>query len=138
AQIRSTGGGGGGVGFAVPVDSVKRSLAELKSSGHVAYAYLGVSTEQLYPQLAQRLGLSVQHGALVATVDGGGPAKKAGIQAGKGKITFQGAKDIPSGGDVIVSVDGRPVSQAADMTVIIGMTDPRATVTLGMVTGHSR
>ena len=138
SQIQSTGGGGEGVGFAVPVDTVKRSLAELKSSGHVAYAYLGVSTEQLYPQLAQRLGLSVQHGALVATVDGGGPAKKAGIQAGKGKITFQGAKDIPSGGDVIVSVDGRPVSQAADLTVIIGLKNPGDKVTLGVVRGHSR
>ena len=65
SQIQSTGGGGEGVGFAVPSDAVRRSIAELRAKGHVDYAYLGVTTQDLYPQLSQRLGIPAQHGALV-------------------------------------------------------------------------
>ena len=64
-------GGGVGIGFAVPVDAVKRSVAQLRAHGSVAYAYLGVLTEDLFPQLAQRLGLGVSHGSLVRSVASG-------------------------------------------------------------------
>src|SRR4029079_9094227 len=83
SQIESTGGGGEGVGFAVPVDTVRRSLSELRSKGHVDYAYLGVSTQELYPQLAEKLGIPVERGALVASVEAGGPADNAGIETGE-------------------------------------------------------
>src|SRR5205823_1250952 len=107
SQIQSTGGGGEGVGFAVPIDTVKRSLSQLRTKGTAAYAYLGVQSQDLYPQLARRLGVGVLQGALVAKVESNSPAASAGITAGKGKIEFQGAKSIPSGGDVIAKVDGR-------------------------------
>jgi S1-C subfamily serine protease len=137
SQIQSTGGGGEGVGFAVPVDTVKRSIDQLRATGHVNYAYLGVSTQQLYPQLAQRLGLAAQHGALIATVEAGGPAAKAGLQAGKQKITFEAQKDIPEGGDAIVAVDGKPIVQSADLTNIIGLKNPGDKVKLDVVRGKS-
>jgi S1-C subfamily serine protease len=138
SQIQSTGGGGEGVGFAVPVDTVRRSVDQLRRTGHVSYAYLGVSTQELYPQLAQRLGLASQHGALVGTVEPGGPAAKAGIVAGKTKITFEAQRGIPTGGDAIVSVDGRPIVQAADLTDIIGLKNPGEKVRLGLVRGRAR
>ena len=97
SQIESTGGGGEGVGFAVPVDTVRRSIGQLREDGHVEYAFLGVTTQELYPQLAARLGFPTEHGALVASVDPSGPAAKAGIVPGKGKVEFQGQKDIAQG-----------------------------------------
>jgi S1-C subfamily serine protease len=138
SQIESTGGGGEGVGFAVPVDTVRRSLGELRTKGHVDYAYLGVSTQELYPQLADRLGLPVKHGALVASVEPNGPAAKAGIEAGKGKVEFQGQKDIPQGGDAIIAVDGKPITQSADLPNQIGLKSPGDTVRLTLLRGNDR
>jgi 2-alkenal reductase len=138
SQIESTGGGGEGVGFAVPVDTVRRSLGELRTKGHVDYAYLGVTTQELYPQLAQRLGFPVEHGSLVASVEPGGPAAKAGIEVGKGKVEFQGQKGIPEGGDAIVAVDGKPLTQSADLPNLIGQRSPGAKVRLTVLRGSSR
>jgi S1-C subfamily serine protease len=138
SQIESTGGGGEGVGFAVPVDAVRRSLGELRTKGHVDYAYLGVTTQELYPQLAQRLGIPVQHGALVANVEPAGPAAKAGLQAGEGKISFQGQKDIPQGGDAVVAVDGKPLTQSADLPNLISLKSPGDKVRLTILRGRVR
>jgi S1-C subfamily serine protease len=135
AQIESTGGGGEGVGFAIPVDAVKRSIGELREQGQVDYAYLGVSTEELYPQLARRLGFDTDDGALVATVEDGGPADDAGVLAGAGKTEFQGQKDVPTGGDAIVGIDGKPVHSAADLTNVIALKDPGDKVKLDLLRG---
>ena len=138
SQIESTGGGGEGVGFAVPVDTVRRSLDELRAKGHVDYAFLGVTTQELYPQLADRLGIPAEHGALVTSVEPDGPAAKAGIEAGKDKIEFQGQKDIPKGGDAIVAVDGRPLTQSADLPNLIGLRGPGDKVRLMVLRGDKR
>src|SRR5258708_3243149 len=69
AQIRSASGGPAGIGFAVPIDSAKRSLRQLRATGHVAYAYAGIQTEDLTPSLAHRLGLPTSFGALVDAVN---------------------------------------------------------------------
>ena len=65
AQIKSESGGGEGVGFAIPVDAVRRSLDELRARGRVSYGYLGVSSLVLWPQAAERLDLAVRDGAVV-------------------------------------------------------------------------
>ncbi|MDX6664187.1 MAG: hypothetical protein QOG68_393, partial [Solirubrobacteraceae bacterium] len=90
SQINSSSGDNTGVGFAIPIDSVKRSLDELRATGHADYAYLGVSSSSLYPQLAAKLGLPVDHGAILAQVVPGGPADKAGLRAGHSTVHFQG------------------------------------------------
>ncbi len=77
-QIKSTSGGGEGVGFAVPVNVVKRSLDMLREEGEAAYAYLGVSSVALYPQLVERFDLDVEKGAWVQTVSPGTPAERGG------------------------------------------------------------
>jgi S1-C subfamily serine protease len=138
SQIESTGGGGEGVGFAVPADAVRRSLRELRAKGHVDYAYLGVTTQELYPQLARRLGLPSPHGALVTKVESGSPAADAGIQAGEGKVSFQGQKDIPQGGDAIVAVDGKPLTQSVDLPNVISLRSPGDKVRLTVLRGSSR
>ena len=138
SQIKSSSGGGEGVGFAVPVDTVRRSLDSLRETGKVAYGFVGVSASPLYPQLARRLGLPVERGAMVASVEKGSPADKAGLSAGKGKIQFQGQRDIPRGGDVIVAVDGKPLTQKVDLPDLIGQKGPGQTVELEVVRGKKR
>jgi len=138
SQIKSSSGGGEGVGFAVPVDTVRRSLDSLRETGKVAYGFLGVSASPLYPQLARRLALPVERGALIGSVERGSPAAKAGLSAGKGKIEFQGQKDIPRGGDVIVAVDGRQVTQDVDLPDLIGQKGPGEKVRLEVVRGRDR
>src|SRR3954453_15354379 len=77
-QIQTSSGGGEGVGFAVPVDVAKRSLAQLRAKGEVRYAYLGVETVAIYPQLRERFGLPVAKGAWVPGVTAGGPGPAGG------------------------------------------------------------
>ncbi|MBA2341930.1 MAG: trypsin-like peptidase domain-containing protein [Thermoleophilaceae bacterium] len=114
-QIKSEGGGGEGVGFAVPVDVVRRSLEELRENGKVNYGFLGVTSQGLYPQLAERLDLPVKQGALIVKVQKGSPGDEAGLSAGDDEITFQGQPDIPSNGDVITAVDGKELTRTDDL-----------------------
>ena len=118
AQIKSESGGGEGVGFAIPVDAVSRSLRELRARGRVSYGYLGVSSLVLWPQAAQRLGLNVRDGAVVQRVEPDSPAEEAGLRAGDEEVEFQ-ATPIPTGGDVIVAVDGRRLTRANDLADVI-------------------
>jgi len=115
AQIQSQSGGGEGVGFAIPVDTVRRSLRELRDEGHVDYGYLGVESLTIWPQLAERLGLDVDTGALVQDVVDGSPAEDAGIKEGDDTITFQGQTNITVGGDLIVGVNGKPLTREHDL-----------------------
>ncbi len=123
SQIKSTSGGGEGVGFAVPVDTVSRSLRELRENGKVEYGYLGVTSQPLYPQLAKRLDLPTSTGALIVQVQGGSPADKAGLETGKRKIEFQGQPDIPADGDVVLAVDGDKLTREADLADLISAKD---------------
>ncbi len=120
AQIKSQSGGGEGVGFAVPIDTARRSLRELRANGRVDYGYLGVETLTIWPQLAERLGLHVTTGALVQDVVDGSPAEKADIQPGDDTISFQGQTDITVGGDLVVAVNGRPLTREHDLADEIG------------------
>jgi S1-C subfamily serine protease len=137
AQTSPDGAGGSGVGFAVPIDLVKRSLTQLRTEGKAKYAFLGVSTVPLYPQLARQLGLPGTRGALVQEVVAGGPADDAGVRAGKERIRFQG-QPYRAGGDVIVAVAGKPIRREADVGGILSSHAPGETVTLAVVRGGAR
>ena len=118
AQIKSESGGGEGVGFAIPVDAVDRSLRELREDGRVEYGYLGVTTLPLWPQLARRLDLNVRDGGLVQEVEENSPAEEAGLRGGADEIEFQ-ATPLRTGGDVIVAVDGRRLTRTEDLADLI-------------------
>jgi S1-C subfamily serine protease len=137
AQTSPDGAGGSGVGFAVPIDLVKRSLRQLRSEGKTKYAFLGVSTVPLYPQLARHLGLPVTRGALVQEVVDGGPADDAGIRAGERRIRFQG-QPYRAGGDVIVAVAGVPIRRESDVGGILSSHGPGETITVQVVRGGAR
>jgi 2-alkenal reductase len=128
-QIKSTSGGGEGVGFAVPVDAVKRSLEMLRDGGEARYAYLGVSSVELYPQLVDRFKLDVDKGAWVQTVNPGGPAEQAGLRGGGSPVPFQ-AEAYRPGGDVITKVDGKPVESSAQLAELIAAYEPGERVPL--------
>ena len=135
-QIATHSGGNEGVAFAVPMDLVKRSLDQLRANGSVKYAYIGVTTQSLYPQLANRLGLPVDAGALVSKVIQGGPADDAGLQAGTQQIEFQVVR-ATAGGDVIVAVDGHKIVGETDLPELIAQHEPGDTVTLDIIRdGH--
>jgi S1-C subfamily serine protease len=131
-QINTTSGGNEGVAFAVPIGLVKRSLDQLRANGSVKYAYIGVTTQSLYPQLADRLGLPVDAGALVSKVIKGGPADEAGIEAGTQQVEFQGLR-ATAGGDAIIAVDGHKIVGETDLPELIAQHDPGDTVTLEVI-----
>jgi S1-C subfamily serine protease len=120
AQIRSSGSSSGfeGVGFAVPIDSARRSLEQLRTTGRVSYAYVGITTEDLTPSIAHAFGVAARHGALIDLVRTGSPAARAGLRAGTRDVVFEGA-DVRVGGDVVVAIDGAPVRNAADLVRIV-------------------
>ncbi len=122
-QIETNSGSNDGVGFAVPISAVKRSLAQLEQKGSAEYAYIGVSTQALYPQLAAKLGLDTDHGGLLAEVIPGGPADEAGLKGGDEKVRFQG---IPyqAGGDTILAVDGHQIVEPDDLARFISDFQP--------------
>ena len=138
AQIKTETGEGAGVGFAVPVDAVKRSLELLREDGEADYGYLGVSTQELYPQLAERLGLDVDVGALVSEVVDDSPADDAGLTAGDRLIDFQGQTDIAADGDVIVAVNGDDLTRTADLADLVSLLDPGERVELGILRDGER
>jgi len=138
AQIRSTSGGGVGVGFAIPVDTAQRSLQQLREDGTVSYGFLGVSSQDLYPQLADHLGVDAEAGALVVGVADGSPAEEAGLEVGDETTEFQGQRDIPEDGDVIVAVDGEELDGDTGLADLIEGREPGAEVELTVVRGDER
>ena len=137
-QIRSTSGGGEGVGFAVPIDLVKRSLDQLREDGTAEYAYLGVSSQSVYPQLAKRFDLPVERGAWLQSVTRGGPADKAGLRGFSGKeIVFQ-AEPLCPGGDVVTRIGDVAVEDSAGLADAVARHEPGDKVPFELYRGDKR
>jgi S1-C subfamily serine protease len=137
AQIRTTSGGGEGVGYAIPVDQVRRSIEQIRATGEARYAYLGVSTVPVYPQLARRFDLGAEKGAWVQEVVDGGPADEAGIRAGSGQARFQ-ARTYRTGGDVITRVDGRAIDDENALGIAVAAHQPGDEVTIELLRDGER
>lgn len=139
AQIRSSGEVAfQGIGFAIPVSSVERSLDQLLSDGYVPYAYLGLRTENLTPQIARHIGYLPGYGAIVVSVVPGGPAARAGLRAGTRTEMYDG-QQITVGGDAIVAIDGSPVvSSAAVAALVAERLVPGEVAFFTVVNGHRK
>jgi S1-C subfamily serine protease len=131
-QIASSSGSNSGVGFAIPVTSVRYSLDQLRADGKVDYAFLGVTSESLYPQLAEHLGLDTKSGALITDVVNGSPADDAGLNGSTDETTFQ-LQRVKTGGDAVTAVDGKPVLQNNDLSELIAQHKPGDTVPLDIL-----
>jgi S1-C subfamily serine protease len=128
-QIKTQSGGGEGVGFAVPIDVVKRSVAQLRRDGKARYAFLGVESVALYPQVVDHFDLPVEQGAWIQQVSPGAPAAKAGLRGGGDRKSFQ-ASDFRVGGDIITKVNSAPVRDPDDLAAEIAKLAPGTTATL--------
>jgi 2-alkenal reductase len=123
AQIRSNSGNGEGVGFAIPINVARRALDQLVRFGHVSYAYIGITTQDVTPGLAKRFGFAVDRGALVAKVEPNTPAAQAGIRGG-GRIKAYNGLRITLGGDVIVKIGHTAVTSAQDVSRVVTVLAP--------------
>ncbi len=115
--IYSPSGGNVGIAFAIPSDTVKSVVAQLKDKGTVTRGWIGVQIQPVTNDIADSLGLKDAHGALVAEAQSGGPAAKAGVESG----------------DVVTTVNGAPVKDARDLAKKIGALAPNETVKLGLL-----
>jgi S1-C subfamily serine protease len=117
----ATGGSGSqgsvGIGFAVPIDTAKRIIPDLKRSGRVDRGFLGVESTTVDKSLKD-LNLPVDHGALVQAVTPGGPADKAGMRAGDLSATLDGHA-IQLGGDIITKVAGKEIRTSNDLQAAV-------------------
>ncbi len=132
----ATGGSQGsvGIGFAVPINTAKRAIPEMKKGGEVARAYIGVTTAPVNRQAAQDLNLPVDRGALVQDVSPGSPADKAGLEAGRTETT----QGITAGGDLIVKVAGKNVTEPDDVAAAIEDKSPGDRVPIEFYRGETK
>jgi S1-C subfamily serine protease len=136
-QIETSSGANDGVGFAVPVSAIERSVAQLRDDGRAEYAYIGVSSQPLYPQLAEKLELDTNFGGLVNTVVPGGPAEEAGLRGADSDLKFQAA-EYRIGGDIILQVDGEDIVGPNDLARLISDHRPGDEVTLTILRDGDR
>lgn len=106
--IYSRSGGSLGIGFAIPVTTVKTVMDSIISTGQVVRGWIGVEPQDITPELAESFGLAKKSGAIIAGVLKGGPADRAGIRPG----------------DILVAVEGKPVTDTTDMLNLIAQLTP--------------
>jgi len=131
-QIVSESGGNQGLGFAVPINTAKRVMDQLKTTGKATYAYLGVQGQTVTADVATALGVKADKGVLVATVASGSPAEKAGIKGGTRQTAVQNQTYV-LGGDVVQAVDGTEVMSAEQLAAVITEHQPGDEITLTVV-----
>jgi S1-C subfamily serine protease len=124
SQIETGGSSSGnvGIGFAVPIDTAKRILDDLKKSGSVERAYLGVTSATVDGSLSA-LDLPVKSGALVQRVEPGSPAATAGLRAGDISAQVNG-QQLALGGDIVTKVDGHPVHSGDQLASAVAARKP--------------
>jgi serine protease DegQ len=108
SAIYSRSGGSLGIGFAIPVSTVKTVMESIIKTGHVVRGWIGVEPQDITPELAESFGLAQKTGAIIAGVLKNGPADKAGIKPG----------------DILVAIDAKPVNDTTDMLNMIAQLTP--------------
>lgn len=116
SQIYSRSGGFMGISFAVPIDEALRVADQLKASGRVTRGRIGVQIGEVTKDVAESLGLARAQGALVQRVEAGGPAEKAGLEAG----------------DIILKYNGAAIERPSDLPRMVGSTKPGAKATVSI------
>src|SRR5204863_5806143 len=110
----SRSGGYMGISFAIPIDDAIRVSDSLRANGRVVRGRIGVAIDQVTKDVAESIGLGKSIGALVRNVESGGPADKAGVEAG----------------DIITKFEGRGIDRAGDLPRVVGSAKPGAKATL--------
>ncbi len=112
SQIYSRTGGFMGISFAIPIDEVMRVVEQLRATGRVVRGRIGVGISEVTRDIAGPLGLERTAGALVRSIEQGGPAENAGLEVG----------------DIILKYDGKTIERSSDLPRLVGATRPGSTV----------
>jgi S1-C subfamily serine protease len=123
SQIESESGGNVGIGFAIPIDTVKDVASQLIKNGKVEHAYLGIEMETINQDLAANFRIPVDKGILVERVRSGSPAAKAGLRGGTTQVVLAGTT-YWLGGDVITKADGRPMETSDQLASVVTSKQP--------------
>jgi S1-C subfamily serine protease len=139
AQIETGGQSEGnvGIGFAIPINTVKDVVAELIEHGKVEHPFLGIEGKTLQPNIGRLFHLPVRSGVLVASVRPGSGAAKAGLKPATNQVTVEG-ESWPAGGDVIVKMDGQSVGSVERLVDLIAAKKPGDKIELEVVRGTGR
>jgi S1-C subfamily serine protease len=136
SQIQTASGGDGniGIGFAIPINTVKNVAAQLISKGSVEHAFLGVNVQAVTPSVAKLFRLPARQGLLVGAVCKNSAAAGAGLRGATQQVTLAG-DTWPLGGDLIVKVDGVSVTSVDQLRSVIADKKPGQTVQLSVYRG---
>jgi S1-C subfamily serine protease len=138
AQIQAGNTGGNvGIGFAIPINTVKSVVAQLIRNGKVQHAFLGVGALPVTSQLADLFNLPTARGLLVQQVTAGSAAAKAGLRAGTTPVVVEG-ESYMLGGDIIIAANGAPVTSQVQLRDLIAREKPGSRITLRLYRGGKR
>ena len=126
-----------GIGFAIPVNTVRDIAGQILTNGRAQHAFLGVSAAAVTPQLKQLFNLPTASGLLVREVTAGSGAARAGIKGGSTSVVVQG-ESYMIGGDIITSVDGRPVTSVDELFAVVQQKHPGDTVKIELYHDNSK
>jgi S1-C subfamily serine protease len=136
SQIESESGGNVGIGFAVPVNTVKDVASQILRTGKVEHAYMGIEMQPIDQSLSETFRLPVGKGVLVSRVRAGSPAAKAGLKGGDQQVVIDGESYV-LGGDIITRADGRAVTSPEELSSLVMSKDPGDTITVEIQRGDS-
>jgi S1-C subfamily serine protease len=126
-----------GIGFAIPINTVKQVTSMLIAHGKVEHAFLGIEAKAIDPQVAQIFHLPVENGLLLARVIKGTGAAQSGLKAGSTEVVVEG-ESWPAGGDVLVKADGRPLASVDDLRDVIADKKPGSSLNLELYRGTKK
>jgi len=126
-----------GIGFAIPVDTIKAVLSDYSKYGRVRRPSLGIASIAIGPDLAEKIGLPADYGVLVQKVIPGGAAERAGLRGGT-EQAYLGNTPFYLGGDLIVGIDDERVTNQQDISEIMDRHQAGDTVTVTFFRGSSR
>nr|MBC7245966.1 trypsin-like peptidase domain-containing protein [Chloroflexota bacterium] len=112
--IYSPSGGSVGIGFAIPVDTVRRVVNSIIEKGYYPHPWLGITGLTIVPELAEALNLPVERGVLILEVTPGQAAARAGLRGGQRRVRINGYT-IAVGGDILIAIDGRKIKEIGDL-----------------------
>ena len=130
-------GGNVGIGFAIPIDTVRNVVAQLISSGRVEHPFIGITARAIQPALARLFRLPVTRGLLVESVQPGSGAAKAGLKAGETRVTVAGEGYV-LGGDIIVRAEGVAVRTLSRLRSLVSAKKPGDKLSLTLYRGSKR
>jgi S1-C subfamily serine protease len=126
-----------GIGFAVPVNTVRDVVAQLRAKGRVDHAELGIGAQELNAEIADLFRLPTKEGLLVTNVKEGSGAAKAGIKAGETRVLVSGESWVP-GGDILISADGMKLASIADLQRAVANKKPGQRMKIELYRGDQK